>query len=47
MDKEITDLKKLLVNTAIEHNYNFQHSEVLAISQKLDTLILKFQKNYE
>ncbi|WCK54908.1 aspartyl-phosphate phosphatase Spo0E family protein [Aneurinibacillus sp. Ricciae_BoGa-3] len=44
MEKEITDLKKLLVTTAAEHNFNFQHSEVLALSQKLDILILKFLK---
>ncbi|WP_082882562.1 aspartyl-phosphate phosphatase Spo0E family protein [Paenibacillus swuensis] len=42
---EIDQLKKLLENTAEKYKYNFGHPQVLAISQKLDGLILKVMKD--
>ncbi|GED16615.1 aspartyl-phosphate phosphatase Spo0E family protein [Aneurinibacillus migulanus] len=33
--------RKVLIELAQQYNYNFQHPEVLAASQKLDELLLK------
>ncbi|WP_161798218.1 aspartyl-phosphate phosphatase Spo0E family protein [Aneurinibacillus tyrosinisolvens] len=43
----VDDLKKILVKTTIEHDFNFQHPSVLHISRELDRLILKAMKGKE
>lgn len=45
----ISEMKKLLVITAVKNQMNFQHPDVLAISQQLDKLInqvMKKRKNW-
>ncbi|WP_120188983.1 aspartyl-phosphate phosphatase Spo0E family protein [Ammoniphilus oxalaticus] len=39
LEKEIEKLKGELRKLAIIHKYNFQHPEVVALSQQLDKLI--------
>jgi len=42
---EIQRLKEQLELTAKENNYNFQHPQVIALSQKLDKLITLVMRN--
>ncbi|PYI54472.1 aspartyl-phosphate phosphatase Spo0E family protein [Paenibacillus flagellatus] len=44
LNREINQLKQLLVRTAKEHKYNFGHPHVLEISQQLDRLIVKVMR---
>jgi hypothetical protein len=41
INTEISETKKLLIHTAEKYDFNFQHPDVIEISQKLDDLILK------
>lgn len=41
MEQEIVRLKRELENLAKFHHYNFQHPEVIALSQHLDKLIIR------
>jgi hypothetical protein len=41
---EIDDVKKQLEHIVKDHQYDFMHPDVIAISQKLDSLILKMMK---
>jgi len=45
LDNEIDRLKKQLESVAAKHKYNFRHPQVLAVSQKLDGLIVQQMKN--
>ncbi|WP_028399097.1 Spo0E family sporulation regulatory protein-aspartic acid phosphatase [Ectobacillus panaciterrae] len=42
---EIERMKKLLTNTAEEHNFDLQHPSVLHLSHQLDFLIIKSMKD--
>lgn len=42
---EIDRLKQLLEKIVKDHDFNFQHPDVLAISQELDVLILAAMKS--
>jgi hypothetical protein len=44
LDCEIHELKKLLEHTAEQHHFNFLHPKVIALSQRLDFLIVKIMK---
>ncbi len=44
LDQEIAQMKKKLEYTAQCHQYNFRHPRVLAVSQRLDELILTVMK---
>lgn len=39
-------LKRLLVETAQKHDYNFRHGEVLDLSRQIDILINAYQQSY-
>jgi len=41
IDKEFTRLKKLLETTAEKYKYDFRHPDVLAISRRLDKVIVR------
>jgi len=41
IEQEIVKLKVELENLAKFHHYNFQHPEVIALSQQLDKLIIR------
>jgi hypothetical protein len=41
IDKEFTKLKKLLETTAEKYKYDFRHPDVLAISRRLDKVIVR------
>lgn len=41
---EIDKTKQLLIYTAKKYKYNFRHPKVLAVSEKLDDLILECMK---
>ncbi|WP_047153209.1 aspartyl-phosphate phosphatase Spo0E family protein [Aneurinibacillus tyrosinisolvens] len=41
----IDELKKILADKAIQHHFNFQHPEILHLSQELDFLIVKSMKH--
>ncbi|WP_081824081.1 aspartyl-phosphate phosphatase Spo0E family protein [Paenibacillus sp. UNC451MF] len=45
LEEEIEALKKDLAQVVVKHQYNFGHPDVLAISQKLDSFILKQMKS--
>jgi hypothetical protein len=42
---EIERMKKLLTNTAAEHNFDLQHPTVIHLSHQLDFLIIKAMKD--
>ncbi|MFJ8265686.1 aspartyl-phosphate phosphatase Spo0E family protein [Peribacillus asahii] len=44
MENKIKIMKKLLINVTAIHNFNFQHHEVIRISQELDALIVAAMK---
>lgn len=44
LDFEILELKKLLEWTAEKHHFDFLHPNVVAISERLDFLIVKVMK---
>ncbi len=44
LNVEISDLKKRLDLTARQYKYNFNHPKVIALSQKLDALIITLMK---
>lgn len=44
LDFEIYELKRLLERTAEQHHFNFLHPKVIALSQRLDFLIVKIMK---
>jgi hypothetical protein len=41
VNAEISELKKLMTNTAEKYDFDLQHPAVIEISQKLDVLILE------
>lgn len=41
LNTQIDELKELLQQTAKQHQYNFVHPNVVALSQKLDGLIVR------
>ncbi|NOU95638.1 Spo0E family sporulation regulatory protein-aspartic acid phosphatase [Paenibacillus sp. LMG 31456] len=42
LNKQIDIYKKVLITKVQQHNFNLQHSEVIALSQTLDILILRY-----
>lgn len=45
LEEEIMKLKEMLEQIARNNQYNFQHPEVIAISQQLDKLITRVMRN--
>ncbi|WCK55447.1 aspartyl-phosphate phosphatase Spo0E family protein [Aneurinibacillus sp. Ricciae_BoGa-3] len=45
--KKINEMKKQMINTAKKHEFNFQHPDVIEISQKLDVLIVQVMQNQQ
>lgn len=45
LEEEIVKLKEELERIARQYQYNFQHPEVIALSQKLDKLITRVMRN--
>jgi len=45
IEQEIVKLKVELEILAKIHQYNFQHPEVIALSQRLDKLIIRVMEN--
>ncbi|WP_134701521.1 aspartyl-phosphate phosphatase Spo0E family protein [Ammoniphilus sp. YIM 78166] len=45
VDEEILMLKEQLEQTAAKHNFNFQHPDVISLSQQLDKLITLVMRN--
>ena len=45
VESEILNLKKQLELMAKEHDYNFQHPRVIALSEELDKLIILVMRN--
>ena len=44
IDEEILKLKAKLENLVKKYSYNFQHPEILALSEQLDKLIILVMK---
>lgn len=44
VDARINQLKSLLEKTVQSHHFNFQHPDVLEISQQLDLLVIEVMK---
>jgi hypothetical protein len=44
LDFQIRELKRQLERTAELHHFNFLHPKVIALSQRLDFLIVQFMK---
>ncbi|NRF95775.1 Spo0E family sporulation regulatory protein-aspartic acid phosphatase [Paenibacillus frigoriresistens] len=42
LDKQIDIYKKMLANKVHKHNLNLQHPDVIALSQSLDFLIVRY-----
>jgi hypothetical protein len=42
VEEEMLFLKKLLENTAEQYEYDFCHPDVIAVSQRLDQLIIRY-----
>lgn len=45
LEEEIVKLKEQLERMARNYQYNFQHPEVIALSQQLDKLITRVMRN--
>ncbi|RXT04170.1 aspartyl-phosphate phosphatase Spo0E family protein [Ammoniphilus sp. CFH 90114] len=45
VDDEIHRLKEQLEKMAAKHNFNFQHPDVISLSQQLDKLITLVMRN--
>ncbi len=41
---EIEDMKQLLISIAEKHDFDFQHPDVIMVSQQLDALIIEAMK---
>jgi hypothetical protein len=44
---KISEMKKQMINTAKQHEFNFQHPDVIEISQKLDILIVQVMQEQQ
>lgn len=44
IETQIEQLKSLLEKIVQSHHFNFQHSDVVSISQQLDILVIKAMK---
>ncbi|WP_199617742.1 Spo0E family sporulation regulatory protein-aspartic acid phosphatase [Paenibacillus alkalitolerans] len=47
IEEEMLKLKKLLENTAERYKYDFCHPDVLAVSQRLDQVIVRLLTEHQ
>jgi len=45
IEKQFIELKKILETTAEQHKYDFRHPHVLAISRRLDQVIVRMMES--